>query len=82
MGIERRDWFRLLVGGTIFGGTVLCYLFALRLSDASSTAVLLSSSPLFAVPIAAFVLKERLTQRSGTGVLLSLTGVFIVVGFT
>lgn len=81
-GIERRDWPRLLLGGAIFGGTVICFLIALRLSNASSTAILLSSSPLFAIPLAAIVLKERLTRQSGVGVLLSLTGVFVVVGLT
>ena len=78
--MARADGVRVVAAGLLFGASVLSFMFALELSDASSTAILVSSSPLFLVPLSVIFLHERLTSRATAGLALTLAGVFLVVG--
>jgi drug/metabolite transporter (DMT)-like permease len=78
--MARADGLRVVAAGLLFGASILSFLFALELSDASSTAILVSSSPLFLVPLSVIFLRERLTSRATAGLALTLAGVFLVVG--
>ncbi|MCH8222667.1 MAG: DMT family transporter [Chloroflexi bacterium] len=78
--MARADGVRVVVAGLLFGASILSFMFALELSDASSTAILVSSSPLFLVPLSVIFLGERLTSRATAGLALTLAGVFLVVG--
>ena len=78
--MARADGLRVIAGGLIFGASMLSFFFALELSDASSTAMLVSSSPLFLVPLSVIFLREQLTSRATAGLGLTLAGVFLLVG--
>lgn len=78
--MARADGLRVVTAGMLFGASILSFLFALELSDASSTAMLVSSSPLFLVPLSVVFLRERLTARATRGLAVTLAGVFLVVG--
>ncbi len=78
--MARADGLRVVTAGLLFGASILSFLFALELSDASSTAILVSSSPLCLVPLSVIFLRERLTSRATAGLGLTLAGVFLVVG--
>lgn len=79
-GIEGLDKLRVGVSALLLAAAILSFMFALKLSTASTTAILLSSSPLFVVPLAALFLQERITRRVLAGVALCVGGVFAVVG--
>jgi drug/metabolite transporter (DMT)-like permease len=78
--IPRRDGAILMLSGLIFAASILSLIVAVDQSEASSTAILVSSSPLFIVPLSVAFLGERLTRRSMAGVAITLAGVFLVVG--
>ena len=78
--MAREDGVRVVVAGLLFGASILSFIFAIQLSDASSTAILVSSSPLFLVPLSVIFLRERLTRRAITGLVTTLAGVVLVAG--
>jgi transporter family protein len=78
--IKREDGIRVFVSGLFLGGALISFIIAVDKSDASSTAILISSSPLFIVPLSVIFLGEKLTRRSAQGVAITLMGVFMVVG--
>ena len=78
--IKRDDGVRVLVSGLFLGAALISFIIAVDRSDASSTAILISSSPLFVVPLSVIFLGEKLTRRSTQGVAIILAGVFMVVG--
>jgi transporter family protein len=78
--IKREDGTRVLISGLFLGVALISFIIAVDRSDASSTAILISSSPLFIVPLSVIFLGEKLTRRSAQGVAITLAGVFMVVG--
>ncbi|NQW16030.1 MAG: DMT family transporter [Chloroflexi bacterium] len=78
--IRRGDGLRVLISGLFFGASIISFIVAVDRSQASSTAILISSSPLFVVPLSIAFLGEKLTRRSAQGVAVTLVGVFLVVG--
>ena len=77
--IKREDGIRVIVSGLFLGAALISFVVAVDRSDASSTAILISSSPLFIVPLSVIFLGEKLTRRSAQGVAITLAGVFMVV---
>lgn len=76
----RRSFVALLVTG-IFGtaaGSML-YVVAVQEAGAARTAVLSSTAPLFALPMAAAFLRERITARIIGGTAVSIAGIWLVV---
>ncbi len=76
----RRSFVALLVTG-IFGtaaGSML-YVVAVQEAGAARTAVLSSTAPLFALPMAALFLRERITARIIAGTAVSVSGIWLVV---
>lgn len=57
----------------------LCFLYAIQAAGAAKTAVLSSTSPLFAAALAVLVLRERLTRAVAVGTALSVAGTWLVV---
>jgi drug/metabolite transporter (DMT)-like permease len=57
----------------------MLFVLAVQRAGAAKTAVLSSTAPLFALPLAALLLGERLTGRVILGTLLSIAGVWLVV---
>ena len=79
---RRRDVVTIALASTIGVSLAnLVYVYALIEAGAARTAVLLASSPLFAIPFAIVFLREPLTRRVVLGTTLSVTGIIIVVTF-
>lgn len=76
-----RVWAALV--GITFGGTYLCILLqqaALRYTRAGIAQTLLSTSPLFVLPIA-LLLGERITWRAIAGAMLGVIGIALLFGW-
>lgn len=77
---SRRDLMALLVTGIIGTGVgSLLFLIAVQRAGAALTAVLSSSAPLFAMPMAALLLGERVTRRVAAGTAISIVGIWLVL---
>lgn len=72
-------WLPLAVAG-VFGTGVgsLLYVVGVQEAGASRTAILSSTSPLFALPLATLVLRERIGARVAAGTVLSVLGIWLV----
>lgn len=79
-GYGRRTWAALLLTG-VAGTGVGSMLFVIGVQDAGAarTAVLSSTAPLFALPMAALALGERVSARIIAGTALSIAGIWLVV---
>ena len=62
----------------IFGGFWLSIL-ALKYIDASLATILMSTEPLFILPLAIFILKEKVSVRAIVGALVAVSGVVLIV---
>lgn len=78
-GISGRDRRRVLLSAVFFGASAIAFTYAVKIETAGITAILTSSSPLFAVILAALFLKERLNVIAGAGVVLCLAGIAAVL---
>lgn len=78
--IERKDISPLirlgLIGITLYN---ILFMYGLKLTSATNSALLISLSPLFAALIQGILKKERIVFRSGLGILLSSLGVFLII---
>ncbi len=78
--MERKDLssvFKLgLIGITLYN---ILFMYGLKLTSASNSALIISMSPLFAAAIQGISKRERILFRSGLGILLSSLGVFLVI---
>ena len=61
----------------IFGGFWL-FLVALKHIDASTAAILNSTTPLFILPMAVFLLKERLSYKAVIGAVVAVCGIVLI----
>ncbi len=78
--MERKDLgpvFQLgLIGITFYN---ILFMYGLKHTSASNSALIISMSPLFAAAIQGISKRERILLRSGLGILLSSLGVFLVI---
>jgi drug/metabolite transporter (DMT)-like permease len=78
--IERRDRLAIVklgfIGITLYN---MFFMYGLKYTTASHSALFISLSPLFAVLLQARMGKERLTVRIAFGLLLASTGVYLVI---
>ncbi|MDE2696205.1 MAG: DMT family transporter [Chloroflexota bacterium] len=81
--VRRRRDMITIAGAGIAGIVIASLLFVYALFDAGAarTAVLTSTSPLFAIPLAIVFLGERLTRYVLLGTALSVVGIIVVVSF-
>jgi drug/metabolite transporter (DMT)-like permease len=77
--VERRGILPLCLAGVTGLGSGLCYLTAVKLVGASTTATLNASGPIFGLLGAVIFLRERPTRRNIAGTLLAFVGVVLVV---
>jgi drug/metabolite transporter (DMT)-like permease len=78
--LDRRSWLIIVVGslvGTGFGS--LLFVLSLQMIGAGRNAVLTSTAPLMAIPLAALWLGERPNRWTLLGVLLATAGIVLVV---
>jgi DME family drug/metabolite transporter len=69
----------LAVAGVLGAGLgSMLYVLAVQHAGAARTAILSSTAPLFALPMAALVLHEPITRRVVAGTLLSIAGIWLV----
>jgi len=77
--LSRREWAILLVGGLIgWGLGSMLFVLAVSLVGPTQTAILTSTSPMFALPLSALLLRERLHARVLVGTALTICGVILV----
>jgi drug/metabolite transporter (DMT)-like permease len=78
--IERKDIIPLiklgLIGITLYN---ILFMYGLKHTSATNSALLISLSPLFAAMIQGISKKERIIFRSGLGILISTVGVFLII---
>ncbi len=66
-------------GLSTYGLASVSYVLALQMIGAGKTAILITSSPLLALPFAIFFLKEKPTRKTLLGMMISTVGVVLVV---
>jgi len=74
-----RDLRILTLSGAFVLGSMLLFLLSAELTSAGTVAVLTSTSPIFAVPLAFFVLKERVTPRVLGGTTACMAGIWLTL---
>jgi drug/metabolite transporter (DMT)-like permease len=79
-GVPRGDLGRLGLSAMLFVGSLLGWTFALQRSDASITAILSATSPVFAYVLAVGFLREKVRAQVLAGIALCLAGVVLIVG--
>jgi DME family drug/metabolite transporter len=77
--VERGGIAALCAGGVTGLASGLCYLSAIKLVGASTTATLNAASPIFGLLGAVVFLGERPTRRSVVGTLIAFAGIVLVV---
>lgn len=77
--VERRHIIPLCLSGFTGLGSGLCYLYAIKVVGASTTATLNAAGPIFGLLGAVIFLRERPTRRNIAGTLLAFLGVALVV---
>ena len=77
--VERQSILPLCLAGLTGLGSGLCYLSAIKLVGASTTATLNAAGPIFGLLGAVTFLRERPTQRNIVGTLIAFLGVALVV---
>jgi drug/metabolite transporter (DMT)-like permease len=79
-GVSRTDLSRLAISAMFFVGSLLGWTFALQRSDASITAILSATSPVFAYVLAIAFLHEKVRLQVLAGIAVCLGGVVLIVG--
>jgi DME family drug/metabolite transporter len=81
MHVPSRRSTKIIIAAGFLGMTVgsLLYTYTVKLIGAPISALLGSTSPLFAVPISIIFLKEKFSLRSIIGALLTVVGVILVI---
>jgi drug/metabolite transporter (DMT)-like permease len=77
--VSNSDRLKVLASALAFGASAIAFTYALKFESAGITAILVSSSPLFAVVLAAVFLKERMNAVAVAGVVLCLAGIAAVL---
>jgi drug/metabolite transporter (DMT)-like permease len=77
--VARRNVLPLCLAGLTGLGSTLCYLVALQLVGASTTATLNAAGPIFGLLGAVAFLRERPTRRSVAGTFVAFLGIVLVV---
>ena len=72
-----RDLQTLAISAVLVLGSMLLFLLSAKLASAGTVAVLTSTSPIFAVPLAYFFLKEHVTPRIVSGTAICMTGIWL-----
>ena len=79
LALSRREWVTMIVGGLVgWGLGSLLFVAAIASLGPTRTAVLTSTSPLFAIPLTAMFLKERPTRAVMLGTAVTVAGVALV----
>jgi drug/metabolite transporter (DMT)-like permease len=74
-----RSMITLAAAGLMGVGTgSMLYVLAIQQAGAARTAILSSTAPLFALPLAALLLRERITRRMVAGTALTIAGIWLV----
>jgi len=77
--VERRYAWKLFMGGLLNSIGLITAMSALDWSGVGLTAILISSTPVFSVPLGIWFLKERHTNHGMAGLVISIIGIIIVV---
>ncbi len=77
--INKRHVAILAAAGVLYATAVISSIFAVDIAHAGLTSILVSSAPLFAIPLSVIFLKERFSVFAAIGMTLCLAGVVAVV---
>ena len=67
------------MGGSLYGLGLLTSILALEASGIGLTAILMSSTPIFSIPLGIWFLKEQYTKQGMLGLVICIVGIIIVV---
>ena len=77
--LSRKEWLILVIGGFVgWGLGSMLFVLSIMLLGPTRSAILTSTSPLFALPLSVVFLKERVTWLTVIGTLLAVVGVILV----
>lgn len=77
--LTRRDWWLVVLGGIVgWGLGSVLFVLAVQLLGATRSAILTSTSPLFALPMSAFFLRERIHRGVLIGTAMAVAGVALI----
>ena len=74
---QRRDLTPIVLNGALIAVATLMFLIAVKEGSIATVAVLTSTSPIFAVPLAHFFLNEKVTLVTAAGVTTCMFGVWL-----
>ena len=77
--LQRQDIKALVTSGIFVGLSALLFTVAIKWGSAGNVAILVSTSPLFVVPLAYFVLKERMTRGVLLGTAICMVGIWLTM---
>ena len=77
--VPRANYPRILLSGLFFAYGAFTFLFALDRAPASVVAILINTSPMWALGLSFVFLGERMTRYSLFGVVLSIFGILAVL---
>jgi drug/metabolite transporter (DMT)-like permease len=78
-GWPGRDLNPLVLSGVMVLGSILLFLLSAKSAGAGTVAVLTSTSPIFAVPLAYFFLNEKITPRVAGGTAACMAGICLTI---
>ena len=67
------------MGGLLYGVGLITAMASLDWAGVGLTAILISSTPVFSIPLGIWFLKERHTKQGIAGLVISIIGIIIVV---
>lgn len=80
LGIERRDWPRMILAGVIGNGVYqMLFIYGLDRTTAGNSSLLVATNPIFIALMTGLLGLERVTRRMWGGILISFMGMVIVI---
>ena len=77
--VEPLYFWKLFMGGSLYGLGLLTSILALEASGIGLTAILMSSTPIFSIPLGIWFLKEQYTKQGMAGLGICILGIIIAV---
>ena len=77
--VERKYARKVFMGGLLYGVGLITAMASLDWAGVGLTAILISSTPVFSIPLGIWLLKERHSKQGMAGLIIAIIGIIIVV---
>ena len=77
--VERKYARKVFMGGLLYGVGLITAMASLDWAGVGLTAILISSTPVFTIPLGIWLLKERHSKQGMAGLIIAIIGIIIVV---